>query len=160
FIAVKNRERAEQLKAANKELEKTQTVASLGIAVAKIIHEIAQPLNALLTTLQLHEGYLKKERERPDQQTETFMADMRGEINRLRELLNELREFSRPSNLKLSSVSLPALVRGLDLEKLVKENPKPVTVKQQFSEDLPQIMADREKLKAMLLNLSKNAIEA
>ena len=57
-------------------------------------------------------------------------------------------------------MSLPALIRDLDLEKFLKENANPITLEEQFPEDLPQVMADTEKLKAVLLNLSKNAIEA
>ena len=86
---------------------------------------------------------------------------MKEELFRLQQLLNELREFSRPPILNLSSVNLGETVRdGLDMETLLRLSPKPIVIERQFPEDLPPIMADSEKLRAVLVNLSKNAIEA
>ena len=154
-------ERTKELEVANRELESRQNIASLGIAVAKIVHEIVRPLNGIFTSLQLHERYLKNQKHEPDEQTMDFMAVMREEIVRLRELLNELRDFSRPSTLNLFSVSLAATVtQALDEGKLVTLSPKPIVIEHHFSEDLPNVMADTDKLKTVLLNLCTNAIEA
>src|SRR5438552_3692016 len=62
-------ERTKELELANRQLQSAQVIASLGTAVAKIIHEIAQPLNSLFATLQLHEHYLKNRKENLDDQT-------------------------------------------------------------------------------------------
>jgi len=154
-------ERTQELESTNKKLQSAQIVASLGIAVAKIIHEIAQPLNALSTSLQLHERYLKNEHQNPDEHTASFMQDMREELTHLSEGLNELREFSRPFTLILSPVSLTATVtEALDVEKFLSLNSKPIAIEHQFPEGLPPVMADSEKLRAVLVNLSRNAIEA
>jgi signal transduction histidine kinase len=154
-------ERTQELESTNKQLQSAQIAASLGIAVAKIIHEIAQPLNALSTSLQLHERYLKNEHQNPDKHTASFMQDMREELTHLSEGLNELREFSRPFTINLLPVSLAATVtEGFDPEKLLSLTPKPIAIEHQFPEDLPPVMADSEKLRAVLVNLSKNAIEA
>src|SRR5207249_3905769 len=103
--------------------QSAQVIASLGTAVAKIIHEIAQPLNSLFATLQLHEHYLKNRKENLDDQTTEFMKDTKEALLRLQELLNELREFSRPFTLNLSSVNLAATVtNGIDMEKLLHLN--------------------------------------
>ena len=61
-------ERTTELEVANRQLQSAQAIASLGIAVAKIIHEFTQPLNALSTSLQLHERYLKNENQNRDEQ--------------------------------------------------------------------------------------------
>jgi signal transduction histidine kinase len=146
---------------ANRELENRQNSASLEIAVAKIVHEIVRPLNGIFTSLQLHERYLKNQKQEPDEQTMSFMAVMREEIVRLRELLNELRDFSRPSTLNLFSVSLTSTVtQALDEGKLLTLSSQPIVIEHQFSEDLPNVMVDTDRLKTVLLNLSKNAIEA
>jgi signal transduction histidine kinase len=150
----------EELELTNKKLQSTQIVASLGIAVAKIIHEIAQPLNAMFTSLQVHEQHLKKQNQNTDEHTASLLKDMREELLRLQERLNELREFSRPFALNLSSVSLAASITEANVEKLLSLNPKPIAIEHQFPEDLPPVMADSEKLRAVLVNLSKNAIEA
>jgi len=150
-------ERTKELEVANRQLQSAQVVASLGTAVAKIIHEIMQPLNTLFTALQLHEHYLKDRKENPDEQTTKFIEVTREELLRLRDLLNELREFSRPFTLNLSSVNLPAIVTNvIDMEL----NQKPIVIEHEFPEDLPPVMADSEKLRSVLVNLCKNAIEA
>jgi len=153
-------ERTKELELTNKKLRSTQIVASLGIAVAKIIHEIAQPLNALFSSLQVNERYLQDKKQNPDEHIVSFITDKRQELLRLQDRLNELREFSRPFTLNLSSVSLAASVTEADMEKLLSLNPKPIAIEHQFPEDLPPVIADSEKLREVLVNLSKNAIEA
>ena len=154
-------ERTKELETVNKRLQSAQVVASLGTAVAKIIHEIAQPLNALFTSLQLHERYLKNRKENLDEETTQFMEDTKEELLRLQGFLNELREFSRPFTLNLSPLNVAATVtNGIEMEKLLKLNLKRIIIEHQFAEDLPPVMADSEKLRSVLVNLCKNAIEA
>ena len=150
-----------ELESTSKRLRQTEALASLGIAVAKIVHEIARPLNSIFTSLQIQERHLATQSQKPDAATGSFMEGMREEVVRLVDLVSELREFSRPFTLNLSSVNLATTVtQTCDVEKLLSLSPKPILIEHQFAGDLPQVVADREKLTRVLINLCKNAVEA
>src|SRR5262245_12791664 len=154
-------EGTEQLESTTERLRQSEALASLGVAIAKIVHEIARPLNSIFTSLQLQERYFATPGQKPDAETVSFMEGMRGEVIRLVDLLNELREFSRPLTVNLSPVDLATTVtETCDLKKLLDLSPKPILIEHQFAADLPQVMADGEKLKRVLINLCKNAVEA
>ena len=154
-------ERTEQLESTTDRLRQSERLASLGVAVAKIVHEIARPLNNIFTSLQLQERHFATPNQKPDAATVSFMEDMRGEVIRLVNLVNELREFSVPFTLNLSPVDLAITVtEACDLKQLLDLSPKPILIEHQFAGDLPQVMADSEKLKRILINLCKNAVEA
>jgi signal transduction histidine kinase len=153
--------RTKQLEATSERLRRTEALASLGVAVAKIVHEIARPLNSIFTSLQLQERHFASPNQKPDPATVSFVEGMRGEVIRLVNLVNELREFSRPFTLNLSPIDLATTVtKTCDLKKLLGLSPKPILIEHQFAGDLPQVMADGEKLNRVLINLCTNAVEA
>jgi len=154
-------EGTEQLESTTERLRQSEALASLGVAVAKIVHELAGPLNSIFTSLQLQERHFTTPNQEPDVETVSFMERMREEVIRLVNLVNELREFSRPFTLNLSPVDLVTTVtQTCELEKLLDLSSKSILIEHQFARDLPQVMADGEKLKRVLINLCKNAVEA
>ena len=154
-------EGTERLESTTERLRQSEVLASLGVAIAKIVHEIARPLNSIFTSLQIQERRFATPSQKPDAETVSFIEGMKGEVIRLVNLVNELREFSRPFTLNLSPVDLVTTVtQTCELEKLLDLSSKSILIEHQFARDLPQVMADGEKLKRALINLCKNAVEA
>jgi signal transduction histidine kinase len=82
------------------------------------------------------------------------------EIERITKLLHEYRSFARPHRLRLESVDLRRI-----LEEVLAPNIGPYTaggirVQTQFEDSLPLVHVDQERIKQVILNLCKNAVEA
>jgi signal transduction histidine kinase len=89
-----------------------------------------------------------------------MVGDLRAQIKRLVNLLDEFKDIARPRKLELRPVNLVLLVR----EVLMLEAPHYVKlgirVEENFAAKLPPIAGDPIKLKQVFLNLFKNAMEA
>jgi PAS domain S-box-containing protein len=149
-------------KLAEEKLRESERLAAIGTSIAKITHEIANPLNSMYTTTQLLERHFLKNRETVGETVLSIAQDMRDEIGRLKGILEELRSFSGGS-FELSDLT------PIDLGKLVAEvlrtgtslyAERGIRVEQNFATDLPAVMADERRLKQVMLNLFKNAMEA
>ena len=82
------------------------------------------------------------------------------EVQRLTSLLIDYRSFARPLKLNLKPTSLKAIIEEVlrPMQNLYREGR--ISVKFDFEPNLPAVPADREKIKQLILNLCKNAIEA
>src|SRR5262249_40683366 len=103
----REREAREQLR---DELSRSEHLASLGMLLAKVAHEVRNPLAGIRSTVQLWER-LPAESRTP----ESLQAVIAG-VDRLDELLTDLLYFSRSENRERQSVDLNDVVRQtLDL---------------------------------------------
>ena len=132
--------------------EKFKTVSTLASGIA---HEIRNPLSSLKTFVE----YFPAKRNDP-QFIEKFQNIAGTEITRIEQILNELLEFAKPSPLTLKDTNIRQVIEhSLDLtaNQLNKNN---IQVKTEFTEDLPTIKADANKLLQVFINLILNAIDA
>ncbi len=132
--------------------EKMRTIATLASGVA---HEIRNPLTALKTFVE----YFPKKKNDP-----AFIAKFESiastEINRIESILNELLAFAKPSPLSLTDTDIKKTLEhalNLTANQLGKNK---VEVKTDFSNDLPLIKADTNKLLQVFINLILNANDA
>ncbi len=153
------RDISEKVRLQEKLLEK-ERLAAIGTTAAKFAHEIGNPLNSLYMGVQLLERHLSKRRDGLDERVLSLIRNLRREISRLGELLQEFRSLSRRQELRLRPTSVAEVVA----EVLTAEAPHyeacGIAVEQKVDPHLPAIVADRGKLKQVLLNLFKNAAEA
>ena len=135
-----------------------EMLAELGLYTSKVIHEIANHVNGMSTCVQLLKRELRIHADRD--LTLSTIDDLLAEIGNLQNFLQELREINRPQKVNCVPISLATLAA----EVLEKVFPAPVRhgvqVRNNFSENLPAVMADPKKLKQVLINLIKNASEA
>src|SRR5918992_5839744 len=104
-VAARSRE-VEKLK---QRLKERETLASLGLATAKVAHEIANPLNGMSVCVQLLNRQTRENGVDRDWILEA-VDDLCFELGRLENLLQELRLLGRPSRLSPTAVNIAALV--------------------------------------------------
>lgn len=135
-------------------------IFSVGELCAVVAHEIGNPLSGMLTTVQLMERNLVERSDRVDERISNWLQDLRGEIDRLLSLLEKLRSLRVLFDLDRQPISLANAVRELLALESVRYAQCGVRIVEDIPSDLPLVMADSEKLRQILLNLCKNAVEA
>ncbi|WP_404422237.1 nitrogen regulation protein NR(II) [Nibricoccus sp. IMCC34717] len=140
------------------EAERTSSILLLAASVA---HELGNPLNSLTIHLQLLERRLKKLK--GSRETEAMAESLqvcRGEVARLDGIITHFLEAIRPRPPKLAETDLLEVL-GEVLRFQQKElEDRGISVEAETESNLPPIMADRDQLKQVFFNLTKNAMEA
>ena len=141
-------------------LRESERFAALGIATAKIAHEISNPLSSMYTLTQLLERHFNTHKESTETVIENVGA-LKLEIERLKSLLEEIRSVSSPNlhRLELEPSSLSLLAVEVLMKEQTNYMERGVRVEQDFPSDLPPVMVDRKKMIQVLFNLYKNAVE-
>jgi PAS domain S-box-containing protein len=152
----------EERNRSEEKIRENQRLAVMGATAAVLTHEIANPLNGISVTVQVLQRHLAEQSGRWGQDEFLFnnLADLKTEIDRLGALLNDFRSLARKPQLHVTPIHLGVLVDEV-LKALSSESENAgVQIAKEFPTDLPVLNADSERLKQILLNLVKNAIEA
>ncbi|MBI2898122.1 MAG: histidine kinase [Deltaproteobacteria bacterium] len=141
------------------ERSRTERLASLGTMAAGLAHEIRNPLNAAHLQLALVQRRLGRP-SGPDVRGALAAADLVStEMTRLAMLVEEFLQFARPHSLKLESTDLRCTAE----EVVALLAPEAVSAGIQLSVEGPgtvPAILDHERMKQVILNLLRNAIEA
>jgi len=143
-----------ETKTLHEQLLQSERLAALGQLVAEITHEIKNPLILIGGFAQQLKKTITGEKEL------SKLTIIVEEIRRLESLLLELREFYLPKNLAFETLNVNDLLEEVYLltkDSWEKKNIR-TTLKTERKENF--IEGDKEKLKQVLLNLVKNAVEA
>jgi two-component system sensor kinase FixL len=138
----------------------SERLATIGTMAAKFGHELGNPLNGMSLTIQLLEQRLRRQWPALDDQVASTLTRLKGEISRLNSLLQDFRSLSRKETYNFETVSLAELVAEAIEIDLPQYAERGVIVERQFAPDLPKVRVDIDKMKQVLLNLAKNAVEA
>jgi len=146
-------------KAAEQRVQESERMATLGTTAAVFAHEIANPLNGLSTSLQIVGELLNNSDNQNPLVRETINA-ANQEILRLTSLLGDYRSLARPQTLKVQPSNLRQVVEEVLAPNIKNYEKSGVNVSFEFDNNLPLVALDPEKIKQVILNLCKNAIEA
>ncbi|MDO9263312.1 MAG: HAMP domain-containing sensor histidine kinase, partial [Desulfosalsimonadaceae bacterium] len=127
--------------------------------VSTVSHQLKTPLTSLRMSVHL----LLEERVGPlnEKQTELLIA-ARDDSERLADMIDDLLDLSRiesgKSHVSPEPVSPQALVRDAVEPFLMEARDKGLTITNAVPDDLPEVMADTEKINHVVANLLSNAI--
>ena len=145
-----------------RELQETQAqylhaekLSAIGKLSASIAHEVNNPLHAIMAILKGLKKHVILDKE--DRNLLNLAID---ESERIRNLMQSLRDFNRPS---LGRKEVMDVHKSIDSMLLLCKNDfkmRQITVVCNYAEQLPQILTVQDQIKQVLLNLLTNAAEA
>lgn len=142
------------------QLIQASKMTTLGEMSAGIAHELNQPLN----TIQLGAEYLKTMVEQkcaiPEQDLLNVVGEINEQVARASDIINRLRAFGRKTDDTRQAVNLNDPVRGV--LKMIGQQLKleGIRIDLRLDENLPVILAQRNRLEQVLFNLISNARDA
>ncbi|WP_080802827.1 sensor histidine kinase [Desulfamplus magnetovallimortis] len=138
-------------------LIQTHKMRAVGTLTAGVAHELNNPLNNIMLTVHmLMEDY----HDMPDDERMEMLEDVIKETDRSRKIIRNLLDFARESSSAMESVDLEELLKGTVhlLENQIRLSG--ISIEIQFTDDLPRIHGDAQKLQQVFVNLLLNAIDA
>lgn len=155
------RQAYEDLKAAQDRMVLTEKMALLGTFASGLAHEIRNPLNSMGLQLSILERRLLREGDLGKEDARRVTGVIREEIQRLDALVGDFLLFSRLTRMSQRPASLEALVHEVvDLMGPEAHAAGVILSHASANGPLPELPLDVEKMKQVLINLVRNAIEA
>ena len=137
-----------------------ERLADIGAITARIVHDLGNPLAGLSMQAQLIARRVARDPDRPARDLAKPAERIVAEVRRLDGLIKDFLDFARQQRLDLRAVPLRRfLERVVQLWRPVAIE-RYVTLALDVGDDLGDVAADEDKLRRVLDNLLKNAIEA
>jgi two-component system, sporulation sensor kinase E len=139
------------------QIRRSDRLKTIGQIAAGTAHEIRNPLTAIKGFMQLLNKTLT---ERNMSKEMEFISIVLSELDRINELVSEFLLLSKPKEIKQISLRIGRVLQ--EILPMIRNEALlyNVTVLYYPRPELPPILADKELLKQVFLNLGKNAIEA
>ena len=144
-----------ELRDTQQALLQAEKLAAMGRLTSQIAHELNNPIYGIMNTLEL----LKTEIP-PESKRRRILELSLSETQRLAEMLRNMLSFSKPQEEAKKKINVNELIDGilLMMEKQLKEGT--IRVETDFEPGLPEIVASKNQMRQVFLNLFKNAKEA
>jgi signal transduction histidine kinase len=151
----------QDLRDAQQRVIESEKMAVLGTFASGLAHEVRNPLNSMGLQLAILERRIRRLEPDRSKEMSEITGIIRDEIQRLDSLVGDFLMFSRTNRLHFREGSLEAVVD--EVVRLVEPEAQKngVSVRRQsFGEPIADVRMDVEKMKQVVLNLVRNAMEA
>jgi len=154
------REALERLRSAQDGMMRAERLAAVGTMAAGLAHEVRNPLNSINLQLVLLARRLEKLGEAQKEEMSGYIEAARKEIARLDDLVGEFLSLSSLDRVSMAANRPDEVVREvLELMAPMAEQAG-VQVSSEYEGPFAPFRMDREKIKQVLVNLIRNAVEA
>ena len=135
-------------------------MTTLGVMAAGMAHEINQPLNVIQVCADFFLKMLKRGAKIDDEDLRTMANDIVANVERATGVIKHVRDFARQSEPVRTKVNINDPIR--DVFKVLGHQLKvhDIEVELDLDPDLPDIMAEHNRLEQVFINLVSNAIDA
>jgi len=158
---VSERHRAEaRLRELQKQAQQRERLADIGAITAKIVHDLGNPIGAISMHAQRIVRALKRDENQPLHGVRDPVDRILAVIRRLDDLVKEFLSFAREQRLQRREVRLERFLTEVRSFWEPIALSKQVQLVLQLPDPPPVLNADEEKLRRVLDNLVRNAIEA
>jgi signal transduction histidine kinase len=139
-------------------LLRSERLAAVGTLAAGLAHEVRNPLNSASLQLTL----LERRLDRGDEPTSVLPIAqiIKSEIDRLDRLVREFLAFAQPRPLEPRPVDVAELFTGVTGLIAPEAESVHVSIAVEVASGTPPVLGEVERLRQVLLNLTRNAIEA
>ncbi|MCP3899779.1 MAG: PAS domain S-box protein [Desulfobacteraceae bacterium] len=156
FVDLNERLKMErQLGEARQHLLQSEKLAAMGRLTSQIAHELNNPLFGIMNTLELMKTEISPQNKRRK------LLDMSlSEIMRLADMLKKMLSFSKPDEEEKSQIDINTVLGELLMlyEKRLRENS--IKLKVSMADDPGVILASKDQLRQVFINLFSNAMYA
>ena len=136
-------------------MRRTDRLRSLEIIAGGFAHEIRNPLTSIKTFIQL-----APERKDDHEFIRDFSKVVLDDVHRIERLIQEILDYARYMEPKLTDEDLNDLVSSCLYFIEVKADSRGIKIEKELASELPRVMLDRQQIKQVLLNLLLNAMDA
>lgn len=145
------------LRSLEEQVQRSDRLSMIGQIAAGTAHEIRNPLTSIKGFLQM---FRKTFQANAMQQELGYVDVMLTEIERVNELVNEFLLLSKQKGAKLRPIDITHVL--LDILPIIRSEALLYRVQMNYipAPNLPEVIADKEMLKQVFLNICKNGIEA
>jgi signal transduction histidine kinase len=135
------------------ELRRKELLAGLGRLVAGVAHEVRNPLNNIQLTLEL------MLRDSPPALEKT-VRQLRGEADRMEEIVQQLLCLARPDPAARAPLSLESVLRNVVSRLGPYAGQRRIRIEPHFEREVPEVAAHGQQMEQVFVNLLRNAVEA
>ena len=148
---------ADELKRREQEIVQSKRLASIGVLVAGVAHELNNPLNNISMIAQTYsEVYDNLDKE----QRIGFMEQIDEQTERLRVTITNLLDFSKPKEQHLEEKEPNSVIqKALSLVQNML-NVSNIKIRLDLAKGLPSLYIDEHQIQQVLVNMEVNAIQA
>jgi PAS domain S-box-containing protein len=132
----------------------SERLSAVGQLVAGVAHEINNPLQAVMGFTEL----LIEGEQRPEVRAD--LLQIREDAGRAAKIVHSLLVFARRETLERSVADLNAIVRSTLALRVFDYRTRLIALEQDYSEDVPLVIANGEQMQQVLVNLLLNAEHA
>ena len=153
--AQKLKKTLDELQATQEQLIHSERLATVGAVVARVSHEIRNPLATIggfARTLVAHPDEIERVA-----RDATIIVE---EVENLEGLLKEMLDFTSPKAPALQRTDLNAVITALANVHRDELRQRKVTLALELAPRLPHVLADRNQMQRVFLNLWQNALQA
>lgn len=140
---------------AEREAMMLEKMAATGRLVRTLAHEVRNPLTNIHLSVEQLESDLKTD----DEDAQLFLGIIRRNSQRISDLITELLNNSKPSELAFSKISIHQVLDATLEQAIDRINLKNITLEKQYGDDV-SLNLDINKIKIAFLNIIINAVEA